>query len=184
MKKIPILLLFSLNILFSKDAVANTQNWTPHNSPFGGITVYLPFVPSVYDSLRTVVMTAESDSTIGFNVHYVDTVKFLTGLQFFDTLITKYSGDSVRAFADAILSIANADLVSVQNITAPNDSTILGLEIGMEIPHPTYETLITFCRIYRKGNKLAVITISAGEFEAATLYNYKTFYFANATLNW
>ncbi|HRH03424.1 MAG TPA: hypothetical protein PLN13_09235 [Bacteroidia bacterium] len=150
-------------------------NWVQLNNYNPDFNFKLPNNPLILDTINIESFFFKVDSTLGLQVHFIDSISFDSSSLIFTTALTQTNYDTLRTIGKILLLISNGTLTSISDILIDNHR---GLEIGFSYDElSTLEREYSFNRIFLYDDKFLTFSITGIETDLQRLLIYKEIFF-------
>lgn len=164
-----------------------TNDWFTILANRGNFSFRLPSLDYFKkDTLRSLMyMTSSSDSAIGIQIHYIDSVDLSgnTELQQYISNNSESENPVLDAFAKMTLFLTQGELTSYQHISAGSNGTIPGIEIGVRQTAEDSTVTFSFLRIYYYNKKCYTFCILSDQSKLSDLLAYREQFFNSVVIN-
>ncbi|TVR77380.1 MAG: hypothetical protein EA412_11270 [Chitinophagaceae bacterium] len=153
-------------------------NWNTYNASRGDFSFDLPGHPLEIDTLNLLFYSLETDSTVAFSAHFMDSMSFDNFDPYFEDILMANDYDTLLAIGSSMLTVANSieDNVQLINMVIGND-TINGLEVKFKYEHPDYNYGHMYAWVFIYNNRFYVFSTGAADFEKTELDNHSSQFF-------
>lgn len=172
MKKI---LIFLICFGYYESNAQPDTNWVQLNNFNPDFNFKLPNNPLILDTINIESFFFKVDSTLGLQVHFIDSISFDSSNLIFTTSLIQSNYDTLRAIGKILLLISNGTLTSISDIYINNHK---GLEIGFSYDElSTLEREYSFNRVFLFDDKFLTFSITGIETDLQRLLLYKEIFF-------